>query len=182
MKTSNRLTRYEKGTNAKINAEKTKYLPLGPLRQIEKPNDINGEWITDTNFVTHLGIPVGNNPNLDQYWTELDRNISASIDQIRYKNFTVKGKSLLTKSLASSKIWYAAKHMIIPNSWIDKWQTEINKAHWPANYKTVVGWKTMIQPKHKGGMNATHIKSKPYKSVSQTTSPQTTKKDGSPTH
>ena len=155
-----RMDEFGKATNAKINVDKTEIIPLGSYRVSEKPQDIPGKWINDGEYVIHLGIPVGNKINLTEYWKNFDSQIKTTIEKvIKNNHYTPKGNSLLTKSLISSKFNFIAHHLHIPAKMIESWEKAIQNAHWNEKNKHRVGYETMIQPTHKGGMNAPHLKS-----------------------
>ena len=117
------LEQYEEATGAKINAKKTFGLWAGNWKdRTDKPMDI--KW-TNTN-VKALGVYMGNNKPNELLLEEIYAKMCTSINFWKTFHFSKFAKARIIEIFISSKLWYAAKFIEIPTSFVNKFQKLLN--------------------------------------------------------
>ena len=64
------LPMYEAATGMRVNVTKTEGLQLGALRRQPPPTEAlrGGSWCEEGDFITSLGVPIGNNYDEAAFW------------------------------------------------------------------------------------------------------------------
>ncbi len=111
------LERYCKGTGAKINTEKTKYMRVGLTNDIS--NKI--QFKEEKKNMKILGIRVGENENeiSNVVWEEVFKGMQKRLNFWKLRNLFLKGKVLVINSLFLSKMWYVLGSVSLP-LWVYK--------------------------------------------------------------
>ncbi len=111
------LERYCKGTGAKINTEKTKYMRVGLTNDIS--NKI--QFKEEKKNMNILGIRVGENENeiSNVVWEEVFKGMQKRLNFWKLRNLFLKGKVLVINSLFLSKMWYVLGSVSLP-LWVYK--------------------------------------------------------------
>src|SRR6266487_389681 len=102
----NSINLYERVSNAEINFNKSKLLQLnGKSTQYTYTSPFTN--LQEDKTIVSLGFPIKNG-KLDYkgLWTKLINRMKSKIDQVSYRNLSIRGKVLVAKSLILSKIWY----------------------------------------------------------------------------
>jgi hypothetical protein len=101
---------YEAASNAKINKNKTKLVPLTCTdHRVELENESHFMKTTEQETLTILGYEVNTKgiPKKD-LWTATIAKIKKTLEKLSNRNLSFRGKILLAKALILSRIWYAA--------------------------------------------------------------------------
>ncbi|CAG8672704.1 3429_t:CDS:1, partial [Paraglomus brasilianum] len=101
---------YEEASNASINKNKTKLIPLTIIADGTKLKDQEQfTKIGEGNTVRILGYEVQANglPKRDM-WTKIIKQMEKNLERLSGRNLTFVGKILMANALVLSKIWYGA--------------------------------------------------------------------------
>ena len=115
---------YEKASNARINKQKTKVIPLTTIaRRANLPDMDNYKIVEEQDAFTLLGYEIYPNgqPKKD-LWPSTITKLKNSLNNLASRNLSFKGRILIANSLIISRIWYTA-YILPPNK---KQVSEIN--------------------------------------------------------
>ena len=142
------VNKYEQGTGAKLNMEKTKAMWLGAWRnRIDTPFNVN--WVHKLKL---LGIWFGDiATELDNWKPKLEK-LDKCLNLWKLRSLSLVGKSLIINTLGASKFWHLAKVLRTP-----KWViSEYNKLVWPFLWGSkieTVSQKNCCNSVKNGGLN-----------------------------
>ena len=109
----NILAKFEKATNAKINADKTDGLWIGKWKnRHDKPHNIN--WVNT--MVNNLGVYIGNNRSEAQKrgFEEVKEKIKSKLNYWNGKGISLKGKIRVINTFILPKLWYICEIQDMP--------------------------------------------------------------------
>ena len=88
----------------RLNMDKTEAIILGPLVNVEKPDDLNIK--INNYYVKYLGIHVGSNLDMcyKLHWGKKVKSIELLLNTWKQRYLSIKGKIVLLKTLAISKV------------------------------------------------------------------------------
>ena len=107
------MDKYEKGTGAKINVEKTEGLWLGNWKKrTDRPFNI--DW--KSSKVRVLGIWVGNEDTTNDNFIEQESKIKNKFQFWKRARLSLIGKIKVSNSFILSRVWYRTEFQNIPKN------------------------------------------------------------------
>ena len=147
---------FEKGSNSKLNIQKTKIYGFGSWenRLIWPINNLKVEM----DYFTTLGIAFSCNYNeaLKNTWTQIINKIRNRIPLIKGNFYTIYQKGIIINSLILSKVWYAAHVYPLPEEFSKKIVTEIINFMWKPRYNPI-GKEVLYNHKINGGIGLINV-------------------------
>ncbi|TPX38420.1 hypothetical protein SeLEV6574_g07795 [Synchytrium endobioticum] len=151
-----RLLRYKRGSQAKVNLDKSQILCLGKSKP-EKDSPI--PFMNDGETVRNLGYPMGKNLDIQSFWAQITQNMQSTINGLRWRYDSLQGRVLIAQSLIASKIWFFAQFLPVKVRNTEEWQTMMQNVIWENNGSRVNA-KTLAKEKKNGGLNACFIRAR----------------------
>jgi len=101
---------YERASNAKINKDKTKLVPLTPtVERVVLRNENLYKKVLEQEAVKVLGYEVNRDSSAKkELWAKVITNMKKQIEKLKSRDLSFKGKILVAKVLILSKVWYTA--------------------------------------------------------------------------
>ena len=113
----NTLERFERASGSNINKHKTKGLALGNFDHVEcdtllkqwRKNDVVVDWVNDSGLKI-LGITFFTNLRRTAYlnWQKAYENFKNKLKNFKYRNVSLRCKSVYINTLTLSKVWFVA--------------------------------------------------------------------------
>ena len=151
------LKLYESGTGAKVNKEKTEILLLGTWTTKEKANFEFKNYVKSK--IKLLGVYFGEEAEKAN-WENLPGKIERTLQIWENRALSLKGKVILIKALALSKLWYIGKVTGIPKSVIVTIEKILFKFLWGKRNYEPIKRKVMKNSIKEGGVDFPDIKTK----------------------
>jgi hypothetical protein len=149
-----RLTTYGNGTQAKVNLEKSQLLALG--KHTRRPQS-HLPWLRPGEIVKNLGCPMGEHISINEFWDSMESKLVLTLQNLRTRGHSLRGKVLCVNTFVSSKIWYYVQFLPIELKRLDKWQQLIQnflfdgKGHWASA-------DILTRPKKQGGYGLVNLR------------------------
>ena len=148
---------YEAASGAKINQKKTVGLWAGKWKnRTDSPMDI--AWTSDN--VKALGIYLGNNKPEEQTLQEIYEKMKKAINFWKGFYFSKFGKARIVEIFISSRLWYAAKFVSIPEKYQKQFQVLVSDYMNYPNKTNHIAEKELIKLREDGGIKLIHINTK----------------------
>lgn len=155
------LSMYGRASNAKVNLEKTVVISLSGYPHsewIQLINDQKMKWHDkrDQQPVIQLGYPMYSNPKqLDLFFDQLLTKIMKHIIILKGRHLSIRGKSLITNALLTSKLWHVLRVVPASSEWMKKVKQCVityTMSFWPRP-----AWHTVCRNKEYGGLGIIDI-------------------------
>lgn len=163
------LKTFCRASTAKVNIEKTEYLPVGEndfrKKVIEEriwgknQIEIGPRIIKDSKSMRTLGSWVGNEKNDRIQWEKIMENQQKVINMWSKMNLSYRGKELVLKALIQFKATYLMTVNGLPKDIKDKMKRMYKEFIWD-NKKALMSWEQIIAPRDKGRLRVPDIKSR----------------------
>ena len=154
------LETFETATGSRINQEKTQGLMLNNPR-LEHPFFEQIEWKNKEGMEV-LGILFFTkySDTAESNWTILTSKMTTTLNSIRYRSLSLKGKITVLNSLTLSRGWYAATIIELSDTKLKQIETLALKYLWSdkkfdlvtGRLKNPIARRTIYQPREKGGL------------------------------
>lgn len=118
---------FEEATGLKVNKHKSKFIPMGEWKGAPPKSQYQ---IVET--TRYLGVPVGTNRNLDEFWEKIKLSVRTEMSAWKYKPSSVYDRSLIIKTMVLSKIWYYASVLPVKTEWLVSIEKECLEYLWGA--------------------------------------------------
>jgi exonuclease III len=150
------IRKYEEASGAKLNAQKTEGLWAGAWKdRQEQPLGI--KWVSDTLKLT--GIQLGNIPVDELNFRSKLEKLRSVLAVWKQRNLSLKGKSVVIESIASSGLWYYTNVLTKPK-WLNQdFKSIIFDFLWSGKGRPMKD-KTTQLPFAKGGLNIVDLEFK----------------------
>lgn len=155
------LEKFENATGSKINQDKTQGLMLNNPR-LEHPIFEQIEW-KNKEGIEILGILFHTKytDTIESNWSILTSKMTSTLNSIRYRSLSLKGKITVLNSLTLSRGWYAATITEISDTKLKQIETLALKYLWSdkkfdlvtGELKNPIARRTIYQPREKGGLS-----------------------------
>ena len=155
------LDNFELATGSNINKTKTKGLALGGFdyaayesytKQNNQKNyninwcNQNGIKILGINFYTDLGVTAATN------WQKAVEKFKTKLKSFKYRNVSLRCKSIYVNTLALSKVWFVANFFPASKTTEKEIKKQISVYLWQSDYAEPVKRKILNLPASKGGL------------------------------
>ncbi|MES9882662.1 MAG: reverse transcriptase domain-containing protein [Sedimenticola sp.] len=146
---------FGKASGSKLNIYKTKGMFLGKWKtRSDHPFGIS--WIEHAKL---LGRRLGSFITEDDTWSTTFSKYQKTINQYSTRHISLKGKSIISNSLACSKLWYLCSTTLLPKHYKQLFTRSLFSFIWKSKSEHL-NRKTMYLPYNKGGQNIVDIETK----------------------
>ena len=137
-------------SGARLNLVKTTAVNIGPQRA--NPTDVG--WTTVCDSVKILGVIYFNSlkQTIEVNWKETIRKTAYLMWLFKPRDLNIHQKVILLNSFVTSKLWYMASVLSMPNAYVAKITSQIGQFIW-GRYPTRVSMDQLALPVAEGGLN-----------------------------
>ena len=151
------LNLYSLASGAKINKQKSEIMCLGT--EIISENDLNSYGVQLSDDVTQiLGIYMGKNSEVCDYlnWDSKIKKMKTILYFWTQRDLSLQGRATVLNSLIMSRFYYTLMVCLLPDKYKEEIRLTILNFLWQ-NKSNLVKYKTIVAPKHEGGLNISEI-------------------------
>ena len=155
------LEKFERASGSNINKNKTKGLALGNFDHAEcdfllkqrRKNDVVVNWVNDSGLKI-LGITFFTDlrRTAAQNWQKAYESFKGKLKNFKYRNVSLRCKSIYVNTLALSKVWFVANVFPIGKETEKPIKKEISIYLWQNNFAEPIKRDILNLPVEKGGL------------------------------
>lgn len=144
------ITDFGRVSGSLLNKSKSNALVVGMV-----PLSAEAEWLHVGNAVSILGVTFAENMSdtVEQNWSKVLRGFQIRLWMNNTRNLNLIQKVILINTYISSKLWYLASILPLPNKYAGKFISRIGSFLWYGKPWTRIAFETLVLPKKRGGLN-----------------------------
>jgi exonuclease III len=125
------VSTYCDATGQSVNHTKTEGLPVGASRRQALPEYAGIAWCADGDYITSLGVPIGNNFDERAFWlTKYYKAKSLMAQWYQAQSLTLTGRAMVANAMVYSRFRYLAQSINMPKDISQALESDVQAFVW----------------------------------------------------